>query len=318
MAKKKKAAPKVKKPKLSDKELSANYGWALATLNSVPELKSLFKKAVSKQYTPERFVAEMRNTKWYQSTSEAQRKYLVLQTADPAQLVAQTNQIMAALSDQYSQLTGEVLEMNGPTLQNGKVAKGTGFLYQVADMSLKLGLNEAQIRDRLFSAVDWKKKVRMESLGGTGSGQVQAMRQQAAAYGIEPTDDWFGEQVGAVALGDETTEGVLGKIKNLSKQRYTAYADQIEAGVSISDISEGYRQSIGRVLEINPTSVDVFDKNIQKALNFRDPEGKNAPMNLNDFEDDLRRDDRWQFTQNARESLLTTGQNVLRSFGLSQ
>lgn len=304
--------------KLSDKELSASYGWALATLNSEPELKSLFKTAVKKQYTPERFIAEMRNTKWFQATSESQRKYLVLKTADPAQYAAQVGALMDSLADQYSSLTGEVLQVNKPKISGGKIKAGSGLLAQIADDALKFGYNEAQIKDRLFATVDWQNKAARNELGGTMSGAMQQMRQQAAALGVDPTEQWYADRISKIAMGQDTAEGALGALKGMSRDRYSAFADRIDAGETMSDISEGYRQSMSKVLEINPGSLDVFDNRIQSALTRRNDAGEDAPMSINQFEDSLRQDDRWQYTQNAKESLMTAGQGVLRSFGLAQ
>lgn len=310
-------AAKPKTPKLSSAALAANYGWAMATLNSSPDLKKLFSKAVSKQYTPERFIAELRNTAWFKKNSESQRKMIVLKTTDPTQYVSQVSQVMASLADQYSQATGEVLPYTPPKAVNGKITVGAGFLYDAAVQSLSMGLNEAQIKDQLFKSIDWTQKIHASSLGGTTSGQLQQMRQQAAALGVDPSDSWYGDQIGKIALGNDSIEGSALRLKELAKQRYSAFADRIDAGESVSDISEGYKQSLSKVLEINPGSIDVFDPKIQSALTRRNDEGADAPASINQFEDDLRKDDRWQYTQNAKETLLGTGSNLLKNFGVS-
>lgn len=311
---------KVKQPKLDAKELSASYGWAMATLNSVPELKSLFETAVKKQYTPERFAASLQSTSWFQNTAEPARKYTVLRTAEPADYVSRMKQVMSSLADQYSQMTGDVLPVNYPSVQGNTVVDGQGFLAHVADQSLRLGLNESQIRDMLFSSVDWKQKIQTHTIGGQASGQLQSFRQQAAAYGVQPSDDWMAEKVGRVTLGDESPEGVLGALKQMSKQRYSHFADQIDAGATIEDIADNYRQSMAKVLEINPNSIDVFDRQIQEGLKARPVQGGTggqvAAMNIGDFEDHLRRDSRWEFTENAKDTILSQGQGVLKSMGL--
>lgn len=309
------ATPKT--PHLSSKELASDYGWAMATLNSIPDLKKLFKRAVAKQYTPERFIAEMRNTKWYKNSSESQRKFLVLQTADPSQYVAQMKQVMASLNDQYSQATGQVPRFDPPTIKNGKVVPGSGFLYNRALSSMQMGLNDAQIKDLLFASVDWSQRIAADTLGGTASGQVQSLRAQASALGVQPSNDWYGEQLGKIELGNDTADSSLEQLKALAKQRYSAFADQIDGGATMQDISEGYKQSMAKVLEVNPASVDVFDPKIQDALTKRNDQGADAPQSITDFEKDLRTDDRWQYTQNAKETLLNQGKNVLQSFGLS-
>lgn len=302
--------------KLSAKELSAHYGWALATLNSNKQLKSLFQRAVKKQYTPERFIAEMRNTAWFKRQSEAQRKFLVLRTADPAQYVSQVKALMASLADQYSSSTGQVMDFRPPTIKNGKVVGGGGFLYRTAVASLQLGLNESQIKDLMYKSVDWEKRIANDTLGGTLSGQLQELRRQAAMLGIKPSDSWYAAQIDKIADGNDTIDGALARAKNLAMERYPAFADRIESGESVAEIAEGYRESMSRILEINPGELDVFDSKIQGALTSTNEQGAPAAKTLTQFERELRQDSRWQYTKNAKETLLGAGQDLLKSFGL--
>lgn len=301
--------------KLSSKELAAQYGWALATLNSNKELKSLFKRAVKKQFTPERFIAELRNTKWFKSKSEAQRKFIVLKTSDPAQYASQVKSIMQSLADQYSKATGQVLPFKPPKVgKDGQIVDGQGFLYRAAVDSLRLGLNDAQINDLLFKSVNWQARIKSDTLGGTLGGQLSQLRQAAAALGVRPSDKWYAAQVDKLADGNDTIDGALSRLQKLAAQRYAAVADRIEAGETLDEITESYKQSLTRVLEV--PSADVFNKHIQKALTWKDENGQPALMSINDFEDMLRRDAQWQYTQNAKETLLSSGQNLLKSFGL--
>lgn len=323
-------------PKLKAEDLASSYGFALATLNSDPSLKKLFKTAVAKQYTPDRFTAELRNTKWWRQNSEAQRKYMVLKTSDPSQYVSQINQTMSAIADQWGQLTGQAMTFTPPAVQQaggknkkGKKAKnkvgnagksniadGTGLAFTIADTALRLGWNESQINDALVASYDWGNAIKQNTLGGSASGMLQDWRAKAHAFGINPTDDWYANNLRSVAGGDNDEAGVLGQIKNLAKQRYTAFADDIEAGYTLEDLTQNYRESVGKVLEIPPAQVDVFDKHIQKAVTSRDADGNPVPMNIGDFEDELRKDNRWQYTQNAKDNIVGTGVDVLKSFGL--
>ena len=52
------------KDSLNQTQMAANYGFALAFLNSDKELKALFSQAVKKGWEPQMFVARLRATKW--------------------------------------------------------------------------------------------------------------------------------------------------------------------------------------------------------------------------------------------------------------
>lgn len=324
-------------PKVAEEDLAANYGFALATLNSNPELKKTFKNAVKGQWTPERFIAQLKGTKWWQQRSLTQSKYDILKTSHPQQYVSQVEQTMASIADQWGEMTGEQLTFNAPTVavsgggagKKGKkkkdakgktvtssVSGGAGTLFQLADQALRNGWNESQIRDHLAASVDWRARVRTHTISGASSAQLSQWRNAAADLGVQPHDDWFADRLGDVNKGSQTAEGVIDKLRQQAKQRYAAFADDIDNGATLKDLTENYRQSIGNILEVPPNQVDVFDKNIQRAITARNTDGLNTPMNIGDFEDTLRKDDRWQFTQNAHDKIVGLGTNVVRSFGL--
>jgi hypothetical protein len=307
-------------PKVSERDLAANYGFALAVLNSDKSLKGLFKKAVSKQYTPERFQAELLSTPWFRQRSESQRKYQILKQTDPGKYVSQMRQLMSSLGDQWGELTGTEAVGVKPQLTTVKgkttVTNGSGFLWTAADAALKFGWNESQIRDHLAKSFNWTKAVQQNNLGGSMSGQLQNWRAQAHALGIDPSDAFYASKLKDVASGNNTEQGIQARMKKLAAQRYKGFADDIEAGATMEDLTENYRESMGRILEIPPGQVDVFDRNIQKAVNRRNDKGDYEAMDIGSFEDELRKDKRWAKTQNAHDTLIGAGTSVLRSFGL--
>lgn len=288
--------------KLTDKELAANYGWALATLNSDKGLKALFQRAVSKQLTPQRFVAELRNLPWFKTKSESARKYIILKTADPAEYKNQVAKLRSHITDVYGKATGTGL---------GNTLAGT-----LTNLALMEGWSDEQLNDHITDSVDWTKLLVENRIGGAGAQIAQAARAQGLAQGVRLSDRWLAQSVEAVIDGNNTVEGVQEQINEIAKSHYPAFASQIDGGQTLSQLTEGYKQSAATVLELNPNQVDVFDSNIQKAIGNTNAAGAPVPLNLNQFEDMLRQDDRWQYTKNAKESLLGAGQGVLKSFGL--
>ena len=67
---------------------------------------------------------------------------------------------------------------------------------------------------------------------------------------------------------------------------------------------------MANVLEIqDQDSIDLADPTLRMAIT---PEGE---MNLYEYEKALRKDDRWQYTQNANASVSDATQRILRDFG---
>src|SRR3546814_493020 len=95
--------------KLSEEDLAATYGFALAVLNSDPSLKDVFKKAVKGQWTSERFQASVMQTIWFRNRSDSQRNYQIMKQTDPAKFIAEVNRTMTTIADQWGELTGQSL-----------------------------------------------------------------------------------------------------------------------------------------------------------------------------------------------------------------
>ena len=97
---------------------------------------------------------------------------------------------------------------------------------------------------------------------------------------------------------------------------YKAFADRIAGGETVQSIADPYVQKMSDLLELNPNDVNVTDKRIQAALKQVTPDGKPAAMDLHTFEDYVRKDNRWQYTDNAKQQVAGATQDLLRSFGL--
>ena len=63
------------------------------------------------------------------------------------------------------------------------------------------------------------------------------------------------------------------------------------------------------VLEINPETINLNDKVLRSAI------GPDKEMSLYDFQKMLRKDDRWQYTSNAKEEVSGIALGILRDFG---
>ena len=64
-----------------------------------------------------------------------------------------------------------------------------------------------------------------------------------------------------------------------------------------------------QTLEINPDGISLNDATLRSAI------GPNGEMPIYDFQRALRKDARWQYTNNAREEVSNAALGVLRDFG---
>jgi hypothetical protein len=72
---------------------------------------------------------------------------------------------------------------------------------------------------------------------------------------------------------------------------------------------------MSNILEIPYTGIDLFDPKIRSALSYTQADGKVGTKSIYEFEKELRKDVRWQYTNNAKKEVADTTLRVLQDFG---
>lgn len=293
-----------KKDKLNPLKMAAEYGFALAFLNSDPEIKKLFKQAVKHTWTPDMFTARLRNTKWFKTHSAPVRNAIMQKAADPKTYRENVNKMYSQVKDAWGKAYGA-----------GGISDGQ--LLKMAETAFTFGWSEEQLLDRMGASVNFQQLLSSQNLGGTAAETKMQMDELAAQFGVDPGGNWRAQNLKRVMLGDDTVSGIQERIKDMAKAQYAAVADQIDAGRTVMEIADPYVQKMADLLELNPTDVGLKDSSIQRALTqARDKDGNPMLQNINDFANDVRKDTRWQYTANAKQSVANTTSQLLRSFGL--
>jgi hypothetical protein len=290
-----------KKDTIKRQEMAANYGFALAFMNSDPELKKLFNSAVAGTWTPQKFVARLRNTKWFKHHSASVRNAILQQTADPATYTANLQKMKASVRDSWGKMYG------AGTLSESNLNRWSATAF-------RLGWSEEQLVDRMSHSMNYQTLLKNSHLGGTAAETRSQLNELVANYGVGLGDRWKALQLKRVMEGGGTIGGVQDTVRQLAKQQYGAFADQIDAGKTMTEIADPYMQKYADLLE-NP-DVDLHNPLIQKALTMKDQNGKPAAMNLGDFAQQVRKDPKWQYTRNAHEQVANVAGSLLSSFGL--
>lgn len=91
-------------------------------------------------------------------------------------------------------------------------------------------------------------------------------------------------------------------------------AKLMDQGVSLDSIYAPYKNAYASTLELSPNQVTLND--LAKMGVIGQPSaGSTAPQNIYDFTKQLRKDDRWQYTQQARQEVADATQKILQDFG---
>jgi hypothetical protein len=159
------------------------------------------------------------------------------------------------------------------------------------------------------------------SFGGTTLSAIQTAKSYARSMGVSLDDGTLNNYGRGLFAGSTTSADIEEAIRQQASSAYPAYRDLINKGVTMDAISSSYKQSMASILEINPNTIDYNDMTLRKALQYNGFEkGNNAggptQMPLWQFENQLREDPRWQYTNNARDSAYTSVNQVLTDFGL--
>lgn len=187
----------------------------------------------------------------------------------------------------------------------------TALAQDLYDSGIKTGSNEglAKINSALKFAADAK----TGKYSGTAGTTIADLQATAAANGLDLQGNFKDQIPGwltAIANGED--------IKNIKQQiREVAKLGQpdsikklIDNGTDLKTIYAPYRNTMASVLEIqDPNSIKLDDPTLRMAIT------PNGELNLYDYQKALRKDNRWQYTQQANQEVSDATQKVLKDFG---
>lgn len=280
-----KGAPKAKEDKLSPREIEREYGFAYNFFKSDDELWDLLQKAIKNHWSPGRFQAHLQDTKWFKKHSDIWRTNTALKYTDPETFHERLNNYktqVKALAGRYgADLTQRELD-------------------RYAERAYLFGWSEQQIVNHIAKEVHPTK-------AGHYQGQLatveQQLRETALNNGVRVPPQQLKKWMRQIVRGNSSMEQYQTYIRDLAANTFGAYGREIKSGMDLIDIASPYIQSMADILELNPNDITLYDRTIRRALSYKDKDGNPAPMSITDFEDSLRYDKRWQYTDNARETM---------------
>ncbi|MFD9734411.1 hypothetical protein [Umezawaea sp. NPDC059074] len=284
-------------------DVRATYGFVALLAEEVPEIGDLMQQAVDENWTADRFSMALAATDWWQSTPDGQRQWLVKTIADPA--------------------TAEQAMQNGAQ-QVYAWASATGVPVPSVKQARKLwletqvkGMDAAMASAHVARSLLADKNVPLDGVGGQLGKAINDMYDMSFRYGYIPPD--LNDQIQALArniVGNGSVgniEGWRSKLTEYAAAKYTAFADRIRGGETVMDVARPYMESYARTLELNPADLQLNDRLIQEALQGNT---QGAAKSVWQFEQDLRKDDRWGFTDNAKDSAGKTLTSIGKAFGM--
>lgn len=324
-----KPTPKPKDGKMTQEEIFKKaqdlYGNIDLIFQTNPELQKLLRKAIENKYEESRFLSELENTTWFKTNAGPIRQ-------------------RGFYKRQYDQLMNDI-KMDDPNYQS-RIEEldrtsdyGRGIVNTVEDVTAEwtrqFGTPKAEdlitirsIADNLYQYAnegDLTKirnavlnSPRTTTAGGIAGGLVgqnlQTLRSIASANGLNLDRDFASSiqtWMDRLAKG-ESIETIKSIIRNTAKSAWGVndrVAGLLDQGVDLATIYAPYKERMSRILEIAPETISFTD------LASKGVVGGKEEKNLYDFERELRKDSRWQYTRNAAEDVSNSALQVLKDFG---
>ena len=157
-----------------------------------------------------------------------------------------------------------------------------------------------------------------EDLDGV-AGQVQDLidnyRQQ---YGVNPTQSFVQSSIKRmISAEDPAAEkaNLEQQLKEQSQILYPALKDKIDAGLSVRSIADPFISTYSKLMEENDLNVGLDNRFVKQALSNKNEKGEYQIMDEDSFARGIRSTDEWLNTRNAKESMLSAADQVLKQFG---
>lgn len=297
----------------SKAQQATEWGFQLALIESDAGLNSVFKQAWADEvrgaaWGQAKFTNAIQKTGWYKSRTTAQREYDMAYGTGKgspqyntlqAKITSQIALVKQAASEKGVQLSdADAKKIGIEATRNGYTMAELGGVFSKYLASSKEGING------FFNKIS----------GTTGVGaDKNTILQWAKDNGVTVSDSWVSGQLDQILKGTHDVQKSKDYITGLAKLAYPAHADYIDAKTSVMDRAQTYAQKISSLLEVPYEQVDLSNKYLTDALKAGE-DGK--PKNITQVEQDLRKTAEWAKTNNARETVSSTVNNILNKFGL--
>jgi hypothetical protein len=258
----------------------------------------------------ERFNMGLQATDWYKANGAQALTAATVKYSQPTTWQESISNRQTAISNMATQLGYKLSPDTLNSLTEASLYQAyDGTYFNSNDQQLKL---QAKITQA----------ARAEKLGATSGAALtnaQTLKTYVQDMGGGFSDQWVSNAVNDI--NDPTTQTDINTYKDMVKQRamsaYSGFSGLIDKGVTVKQIADPYVQSMANILEVDPAAIDYTkDASIKKALGTTmNADGTSSPMPIWQYEQSLKQDPRWAFTNNAREDVNGMLHQIGRDFG---
>lgn len=281
--------------------VGANYGYFAAFLD-IPEVGTKLTQAATEGWDANRLKYELSTTNWWRTTAASSREWLGNKALDPATAARQVEQQKVAITTLANQL--------GATISPDRLAS-------MAEDSLRLGWSQPELAQAVSAEYHYTPGAAQFGLAATTFEHLKSISND---YIVPLSDSTISKWESDIIAGKSNEDAFIEDARNRAKSMYGAPAVQsaLDAGQTMQQIADPYRQIAAKDLEINPDSIDFSQPQWSKALQTIDPKTQSPTvMSLSDWQQEIRSNRTYGFskTATAKSMAYDAALNIAKQFG---
>jgi hypothetical protein len=155
-----------------------------------------------------------------------------------------------------------------------------------------------------------------KSFGGQAAENMNAIKSYAADMGISVSEDTaLSDTIGTV-IGTGDVNTLKQDYRKRAIALYGGLAERLNTNpnLTVRDAASDYMETMASMLDIDAKTLSLQDNTLQKALTAS-KDGKPYTMTLNEFRANLRQDNRFQYSNMAKQEATNLGSNLARIMG---
>jgi hypothetical protein len=287
---------------------------------NIPSLNTLLKKYVDEKWTPDKLRKAIRDDLWFkQNSAEIKARYVQYynyqdllksgQATGSTDYELQIAKIEAMLKKRATEI-GSAAASDPIALR--KAAENLYITNRSEDTSFIDSFLAASIRT-IAGTIGGKTT---EGYSGQALDNYKLLVAAARDNGFQVSDIIPGgaseqQVLQGIAAGTIDVNRIIADARKLAAQGQPQYVrDLLAQGYTLKQVYAPYRITMANILEIDdPNQISLNDPVLRSAITDK------GDMNVYDFKKLLRRDDRWQYTEQAKQDVSTAALDVLRDFG---
>ncbi len=274
-----------------------NYGPAQIAMLKIPEIRKVLLDAARGGITgAARFQVELEKTGWWQSRSEAMRRWDILEASDPREATDLIEKRTATMRPLW--------ESMGVDADIGLVAR---------DME-RLGLNEAQLNQRVTDSLQQESSQSGLDAGTTGAVTADELIRIARMEYLVPIDRQTAERwaIKGIRQGESIEQGWRSYLATVAAP---ALGINVASGITPGDVAAPIKATVAQTLEMDANAIDLLDERFKPLLQAPTAGGGFRPMTAAEAGTWARSQESYKGTAVGRESAANLGEALAKTFG---